>query len=185
MCERDGRRDAREKLYAASARKALWRFAGVDLTHIDGINAGAAQAILTDVGLDLSAFPTEKHFGSSLRLSPRTPKSGGKSLSTKGLGASRVAAVLRMGAVSLQRSRTALGAAFRRTARQKGHSIAVFALARKLAVLVYRMLRYGRDYVDIGEKAYGKRFRVQRVMGLSAAARPLGSKLVEQEPAPA
>ena len=169
-------------------REALWRFAGVDLTRIDGISAGAAQAILTEVGLDLSAFPTEKHFVSWLRLSPRTPISGGKPLSkkgTKGLGASRVAAVLRMGAVSLQRSRTALGAAFRRTARRKGHSVAVFALARKLAVLVFRMLRYGEDYVDIGEKAYEKRFRVQRVMGLSAAARSLGFNLVQQEPAAA
>ena len=188
MCERDGRRNARWELCAASARKALWRFAGVDLTRIDGISAGAAQAILTEVGLDLSAFPTENHFVSWLRLSPRTPICGGKPLSkkcTKGLGASHVAAVRRMGAVSLQRSRTALGAAFRRTARQQGHSIAVFALARELAVLVYRILRYGRDYVDIGEKAYGKRFRVQRVMGLSAAARSLGFNLVEQEPAPA
>ena len=70
---------------------------------------------------------------------------------TKGMGASRVAAVLRMGALTLQRSRSALGATFRRTARRKGHSVAVFALARKLADLVYRMLRYGQDYVDIGE----------------------------------
>ena len=166
-------------------REALWRFVGVDLTRFDGISAGAAQAILTEVGLDLSAFPTEKHFVSWLRLSPRTPVSGGKPLSkkgTKGLGASRVAAVLRMGAVSLQRSQTALGAAFRRTARRKGHSI---AMGRKLAVLVYRMLRYGEDYVDIGEKAYEKRFRLRRINGLSAAAKSLGFQLVQQEPATA
>ena len=169
-------------------REALWRFAGVDLTRIDGISAGAAQAILTEVGMDLSAFPTEKHFVSWLRLSPRTPVSGGKPLSkkgTKGLGASRVAAVLRMGAVSLQRSQTAPGAAFRRTARHKGHSVAVFAMARKLAVLVYRMLRYGEDYVDIGEKAYEKRFRLRRINGLSAAAKSLGFQLVQQAPATA
>ena len=86
---------------------------------------------------------------------------------TNGTGASRVAAVLRVAAVSLQRSRSALGAAFRRTARHKGYSVAVFALARKLAILIYRMLRYGQQYLDIGEEAYELRFRRQR---LAAAA---------------
>ena len=127
-------------------RTALWRLAGVDLTRIDGISAGAAQTIVTEVGLDLTAFPSEKHFISWLRLPPRTAISRGRPLPkkrTKGMGASRVAAVLRMTAVALQRSRSALGAAFRRLARRKGHSVAVFAMARKLAILVYRILRYG------------------------------------------
>ena len=96
-----------------------------------------------------------------------------------------MAAVLRMGAVALQRSRTALGATCRCTARRKGRSAAVFATARKLAVLGYRMLRYGEDYLDIAEKAYSKRFRVQRITGFNSAGRSLGFKLVKQEPAPA
>jgi hypothetical protein len=82
--------------------------------------------------------------------------SGGKSLKKRrnGLGANRIAGVLRLAATSLQRSRTALGASFRRIARHKGGAVAVFATARQLARLIYRMLRYGQDYVDIGEKAY-------------------------------
>jgi hypothetical protein len=63
-----------------------------------------------------------------------------------------------MAATSLQRSKTALGAAFRRIARHKGGAVAVFAIARKLSQLIYRMLRYGQDYVDIGEKAYEAQF---------------------------
>ncbi len=62
--------------------------------------------------------------------------------------------VLRMAATSLQRSKTALGASFRRIARYKGGAVAVFATARQLARLIYRMRRYGHDYVDVGEKAY-------------------------------
>ena len=99
------------------ARTILWRFSGVDLTRIDGLSVGGAQVILAEVGPDLAAFPSEKDFISWLRLCPRTPISGGKPLKKRrnALGANRVAAVLRMGAVS-QRSKTALGAAFRRLA---------------------------------------------------------------------
>ena len=162
-------------------RTALYRFAGVDLTRIDGISAGAAQLILTEVGLDLSAFPSEKHFASWLRLVPRTAVSGGKLLRHKkasGTGSTRVAGVLRMAALSLQRSRTALGAAFRRTARYKGGAVAIFVIARKLAILVYRMLRYGQDYVDIGEVLYESRFRLRRIATLHHNAKSLGYRVV-------
>lgn len=157
-------------------RTTLWRFAGVDLTRIDGISTGAARVILTEVGPNLSAFPSEDNFVSWLRLCPRIPISGGKPLKKRrnGLGASRIAAVLRMAAVSLQRSKTALGAAFRRKARHKGGAVAVFAIARKLATLIFRMLRYGQDYVDVGEAAYEHRFQVRRLATLTEAAKSLG-----------
>lgn len=165
-------------------RTTLWRFANVDLTRIDGIRVAAARIILTEVGPDLAAFPTEKHFVSWLRLSPRTSISGGKPLKKRrnGLGSNRVAAVLRMAAVTLQRTKTALGAAYRRVARHKGAAVAVFATARKLAQLVYRMLHFGHDYVDIGEAAYEAQFRDRRIVGLAEAARSLGYALVQGDP---
>ena len=134
---------------------------------------------MAEIGPNLSAFPSEKEFVSWLRLCPRTPISGGKPLKKRRntLGANSVAAVLRMGAVSLQRSKTALGAAFRRIARRKDRAVAVFAMARKLAQLVYRMLRYGQDYVDIGEKAYERQFQGRRLAGLKDAAKALGYTL--------
>lgn len=162
-------------------RAHLWRFAGVDLTRIDGISAGAALTVLTEVGPDLSAFPSEGHFVSWLRLSPRTAYSAGKPLPKKkrnGMGATRVANVLRMCARSLQRSKTALGASFRRVARRKDYTVAVFATARKLAEHIYRMLRYGQDYVDVGQTAYEAQFRLKRLEGVTAAAKQLGFKLV-------
>ncbi|HWU85700.1 MAG TPA: IS110 family transposase [Kofleriaceae bacterium] len=162
-------------------RTLLWRFAGVDLTRIDGISTSAAQVIVTEVGPDVSAFPSEKHFVSWLRLCPRTPISGGKPLKKRpnSLGANRIAGVLRMAASSLQRTKTALGAAFRRIARHKGSAVAVFAIARQLAVLVYRMLRYGQDYVDVGEQAYERRFQTRRLASLQQSAKSLGFTLVE------
>ena len=164
-------------------RTELWRFAGVDLTRIDGIGTEAALTLLTEAGLDLTTFPSEKHFVSWLRLAPKTAFSAGKPLRYKkanGTGSTRAAAVLRMAAVSLKHSKTALGAAFRRKARHKGWTVAVFSMARRLAVLVYRMLRYGQDYIDIGEACYEDRFRQRRLAGLTDAAKSLGFKLVPQ-----
>lgn len=162
------------------ARTTLWRFAGVDLTRIDGISAPAAQVVLTEVGPSLGAFPSEDNFVSWLRLCPRTPISGGKPLKKRrnGLGANRIASVLRMAATSLQRSKTALGASFRRIARHKGGAVAVFATARQLARLIYRMLRYGHDYVDIGEKAYEHQFQIRRLAAITETANNLGYSLV-------
>ena len=164
-------------------RTELWRFAGVDLTRIDGIGTEAALTLLTEAGLDLTAFPSEKHFVSWLRLAPKTAVSAGKPLHYKkanSTGSTRAAAVLRMAAVSLKHSKTALGAAFRRKARHKGWSVAVFSMARRLAVLVYRMLCYGQDYIDIGEACYEDRFRRRRLAGLKDAAKSLGFNLVPQ-----
>lgn len=83
-----------------------------------------------------------------------------------------------MAATALQRSKTALGASFRRIARFKGGAVAVFATARQLARLVYRMLRYGHDYVDIGEKAYEQRLQSRRLAAITETARSLGHTLV-------
>jgi transposase len=161
-------------------RTTLWRFAGVDLTRIDGVSAGVAQVVLTEVGPDVSAFPSEHDFVSWLRLCPRTPISGGKPIKKRrnGLGANRISAVLRMAATSLRRSKSAIGASFRRIARYKGAAVAVFASARKLAQLIYRMLRFGQDYVDIGEQAYERQFQLRRLASLNESAKSLGFHLL-------
>ena len=163
-------------------RTALWRLYGVDLTRIDAISTGAAQVALTEVGLDLSAFPDEHHFVSWLRLSPKMAFSAGKVLKKRpnSFGAIRMGAILRMCALTLRHSPSALGACFRRTARRKSGAVAVFALARKLAILIYRMLRYGQDYVDEGAKRYEARFAERRLRSLKMNAQSLGFKLVPE-----
>jgi len=147
-------------------RTALWRLTGVDLTRIDGIAPSTAQLIFNEVGTDLQSFPTEDHFASWLRLTPRLAITGGKPIrkrKNQGTGANRVAAALRMGALSFKHSDSALGASDRRLARCKDASVAIFATARKLAILIYRMLKYGTAYVDEGSKAYAERFRHKRL----------------------
>jgi len=163
-------------------RNELWRFAGRDLTRIDGISPTTAAIVLTEIGFDLSDFPFEKFFVSWLHLAPRRPISGGKQLSKRrnGTGSNRIAGALRLAAVSLSRSKTALGAYYRRTARRKDGKTAVFATARKLAQLVFRMLKYGQDYIDIGERAFEDRFRQNHINGLQRAAEALGYTLTPQ-----
>ena len=169
-------------------RDSLVRVAGVDLTRIDGISVEAASTILDEVGRDLSRFPTEHHFVSWLKLCPRRPFSGGKPLSKsgrKGTGANRISGILRMAAVSLSRSRSALGAYYRRVARHKDGGIAVFATARRLACYVYRLLRFGQPFVDIGQAAYEDLFRERRLRALQTSANALGLALVPlAEPPP-
>jgi len=184
------RNPAKEKAIRARGeqpmRTTLFRYAGTDLTRIDGISAGAARTILTEIGPDLSAFPTEKHFASWLGLAPRQAVSGGKPLPAKqrgrGMGATRVSNALRMAATALIRSKSALGAALRRKARHKGMKTAVFATARKLAQLVYRMLRWGQDYVDEGEAAYEERHRDRTLAYLKTTAKDLGYQLLPASP---
>lgn len=163
----------------AELREVLCRFAGKDLTTIDGISPESARVILTEVGLQIGAFPTEKHFVSWLHLCPRTPISGGKPLKGRKntFGASRVGGVLRLAALSLQRSPSALGATYRRIARRKSGAVAVFAVARKLGQLVYRLLRYDAAYADIGAEAYERQFQQRRLAALQQNAKDLGLML--------
>jgi transposase len=160
-------------------RNELWRFAGRDLTLLDGISPTTATVVLTEIGFDLSDFPSEKHFVSWLRLAPHRPISGGKQLKKRpnGTGANRIAGALRMAALSLSRSKTALGAYYRRVARRKDGKTAVFATARKLAQLIFRLLKFGHDYIDIGEHAFEERFRENHINGLKRAAEALGFTL--------
>ena len=161
-------------------RGELWRWAGVDLTRIDGVSVGVAEVVLNEVGPDLSAFPTERDFVSWLRACPRTPFSGGKPLphKTRGMGSTRIVTALWMAALSLSRTQTALGAYFRKVSRNNDGAVAAFATARKIATYIYRMLRYGQDYVDIGAKAYEQQYREKRLQSLKNAAKSMGCKLV-------
>ena len=166
-------------------RQALYGVCASDLTSIDGISTATAEVVLSEIGPDLSAFPTERHFVSFVKLSPKLAISGGKPIRKrpKGTASTRVSAALRMAAVALRNSQTALGAAYRRIARRKGASVAVFATARKLAILVYRMLRYGMAYVDEGVKVYEQRFQVARLQMCEQIANQFGYKLIQQESA--
>lgn len=164
-------------------RQALYRMVGVDLTTIDSVGVETAEAVVSEYGTDLSRFASEKQFIAHLQLAPRRSVSGGKKLKkrrgkTKG---TRAGQALRTAAVNSQRTKTALGAYYRRIARTKDGSVAVFSTARKLAALIYRLLRWGQAYVDEGQKAYEERYQKLRIRTLASTAAQLGYELVRRE----
>jgi len=160
-------------------RQALYRMSGVDATQIDAIGVETVEVVISEYGPDLSRFPTEKQFVSHATLAPHVPKSGGKPIQKRkrNSASTRVAAALRMAALSLRHSDTALGAYYRKISHRIGGDVAVFATARKLATLIYRLLRWGQPYVDEGAEAYEDRFRKQRIRSLTAKAQELGYQL--------
>jgi transposase len=169
-----------EKRGEEPMRQALYRMSGVDLTGIDAIGVETVQLVLSEYGPDLSRFPTEHQFVSHVTLAPHKPTSGGKPVKKpkkRGGASSRVAAGLRMAALSLRHSQTALGAYYRHIAYRKGGDVAVFATARKLATLIYRLVRWGQPYLDEGAAAYEKRYQEARIKSLTAAAKNLGYQL--------
>ena len=165
-------------------RQALYRVMGVDLTTIDGIGVETVEVLMSEYGTEMSKFPTEGEFVKHVGLAPHRPVSGGKVLKNKRKKqkGTRTAEVLRNAATSLKHSRSALGAYYRRMARRKDSGVAVFATARKLGGLVYRMLRYGQQYVDLGQAEYEKRYEETRIRALKTTANQLGYNLVKQEP---
>jgi len=163
----------------------LHRIMGVDLTRIDGINEGTAQLILSELGLDLyKKWPTEAQFTSWLGVCPYNEISGGKVLrrGTRKV-VNRVAHALRMCAQSLLKSKSALGAFARRLRSRRDKKIAITATAHKLARLIYRMLKFGGEYVDIGQEKYEERYRATVIKSLERKARYLGFQLVANQPA--
>jgi len=157
-------------------RQALYRFSGFDMTAIDGIGVDTASIVISELGLDFSCFPDEDHFVSYLRLAPNLSISAGKKVPSKSKATTctRVSSALRMAASTLRNSKTALGGFYRRMAWRKGASVAVFATARKLAQIIYRLVCYGQAYVDTGEEAYNARFNQRRLKFFTKALNTMG-----------
>ena len=155
-------------------REQLCRIAGVDLTQIDGIQARTAQTVISEVGVDMSRWRTEKQFASWLGLCPDNRISGGKVLKrgTRQV-TNRAATALQLAAWSLLRSQSALGANSRRLRRKLGAPKAITAMAHKLARIVYRMLKFGKEYVDKGAEHYESKFRQQQMKWLMKQAAAL------------
>jgi len=157
------------------ARQTLANWAGVDLTRINGLGLAAVMKILSEIGPDLSRFETVKHFCSWLGLCPGTKISGGKVLSAKTKrSANRVRQALKMAAMSLSHSDSALGAFYRRLCSRMDKPSANTATAHKLARMVYFMLTRGEAYVDQGQQHYEEQQRQRSIAALKRRAAALG-----------
>ena len=160
----------------------LRRTTGVELLSIDGINVMIAQTILSELGTDLTAFPSESHFSAWLGLAPQREISGGKLLRHRPRRVkNRVANALRMAAEALSHSDSYLGARYRHLRARLGGLKAVKAMARYLACLVYRLFTYGQAWVDRGSAEYERKRQERELMILKRKATQMGMRLLPDQ----
>lgn len=163
------------------AQESLYRMVGVDLTEIPGINEITAQKIIFEIGLDMTKWPTVKHFTSWLGLSPNNKISAGKILSHSTRKVKNYASdALRLAAASLRKSQTYLGAFFRRIKSKSSTPEAITATARKIAVLIYTMIRKHKPYKELGADFYIQQHSQRMLKNLQRNAQKLGYTLVPQ-----
>ena len=158
---------------------ALHKMLGVDLTRVDGIGISTALVIASEIGFDLSAFPSGKHFASWTGVSPGTRITGGKVISGKvPKSHNRVGQALRLAASSLKHSNSALGGYYRRMCAKLGKKSGIVATAHKLARIVYALLTKGQAYVDAGQAAFEESQKKRARKSIERRAKELGFTLV-------
>jgi len=163
-------------------REMLYTLTGVDSTQINGIGPYTTLRLVAECGTDMAKWPTSKHFTSWLTLSPGNKISGGKVLSSRTRRTkNRATTLLRIAAVNIGKTQTALGAFYRRLAARVGKAKAVTATARKLAVLFYTLMRYGKAYVEPGADYYERQYRERVLRALSRKAAALGYRLAQKQ----
>ena len=168
---------------ACDLRSPLHRLCGgVDLSALPGLGPYGALKLVAEIGLDMHRWPTAQHFVAWLTVAPRPQISGGKVLrSHTPPSTNRAALILRIAAMSLGRSDHALGAFYRRLAARTGKAKAITATARKLGLLVYRMLRDGVPYREQTAADYDHLQRARILRGLRRRATALGFELVDAQ----
>ncbi len=169
------------------ARSYLYRLTGVDLVAISGLNESTVQTIISEVGTDLKAFPTEKHFCSWLGLAPHNDISGGKRLRSRTLKTNnRAGQAFRMAAQSVAKSpESAFGAFYRRMKARLGGKQAIVATAHKIARAFYHMLKHRIPFHDLGGEEYERRAREREIKNLQKRAAKLGLAVVATPATPA
>jgi transposase len=171
-------RERRSNDPAFDVAHSLYRMSGVDLTVLEGIDSSTALVILSEIGPDVSRFPTAKHFSSWLGLSPLHRGTGGKIRSRRlKRGAIRAGRAFRLAVQGCHHAKHALRPFYGRIQARSGSPKAIVATARKLAERVYRLLKYGAKYVCQGMEAYEAAYRERLIKGLARPAAELGYRL--------
>jgi transposase len=160
-------------------RELLFKMTGVDVTSLEGISESTALVLLSELGFDMSPFADEKKFASWLGLCPNHRTSAGKVKSRHVKpAASRANRALRPAAMGCARAHNAPGAFYRRIAYRCGGPKAIVATAHKIALRLYRLLKFGMDYVRQDMTAYEETYRLKLTKGLAKRAEELGYRLV-------
>lgn len=163
-------------------RRYLYEISGVDLTQIDSIGEQTALVVLSEIGVDMTKWKSEKSFSSWLGLCPANQITGGKVIKRgRKKVVNRAATALRLAALTLRTSKSFLGAKFRRLRGRMDAAQAITAMAHNLARLIYRMLKFGHNYVDKGTEYYEDKYRERQLQFLKKQAAKHGLQLTPIE----
>jgi transposase len=161
-----------------NARAHYARILGVDLVAVMGLSASGIQTIISEIGTDMSRWPTVKHFCAWLGLAPRNDISGGKVLRSRTMKVvNRATQAFRQAAQSVSRSESGIGAYYRGMRARKGPEQATVATAHKIARIVYHLLKYGEAYEAESAEAYEQKRQERELRQLSRRAQKLGYTL--------
>lgn len=154
-------------------------FDGKDAAVISGITDYTWMQLLAEIGSDLKRWPTEKHFTSWLGLSPGQNDSGKKKRNAKKKGKPKAGQIFHIIAQGLINSKgIAIGAFGRRLRGRKGPRIAIKAMARKTAILYWRIMVKGLDYAEQGIKNYEEQLLMNKLKTLNRLTKELESKMI-------
>lgn len=168
--------------YGFEAEQSLKRVLGVDLLCVPGFDVNGIMKIIGEIGTDMTKWSTVKHFTSWLGLCPGNKISGGRILSSRTKpSANRAAQALRLAAFTLYRSKSALGAYYRKMRARLGAPKAITATAHKLARILYNMIREKKSFVEMGQEAYEKAHKEKQIAALKRKAKEFGFTLTETQ----
>jgi transposase len=142
----------------------LSKIHGVDVTEIYGIKEGTALEILSETG-NLLAWENENKFVSWLNLCPNNKITGGKLISSMVMKrkAGNATQAFRAAANSVQRSDNWLGDYFRRMKSKGGNKYAIIAVARKIAIIYYKMVTQKQKFKPVEIENYREKHKTAKI----------------------
>jgi len=169
---------ARKNQYHFNLKDYLHKIVGVDLTEIDGLDEIAVLTIISVVGLNMHKWPTAEHFTSWLNLAARPTKSGGKLVGhQKRFTNNPATQAFRLAAQTMWQHKGSLGGLYRRLSHTKGSKKAIKAVARRLAVIFYHMVKNQTSYDPKKVMIDEQKLRTKKIARLQKEAEKLGCKL--------
>jgi len=162
------------------AREELYRTCGVDLTQVPGIQSGTALVLVAELGPDFAdRFPTAKHFGSWLGVSPDNRITGGKIMSSSTRDVkSRAATALRLAAQGLSSAKNYFGDLYRRWKARLGTPKAITAMAHKLARILWHLFKHREAFNPEVFRQSEAKLQRKKLARLHNSAAALGLKLI-------
>ena len=170
------------KLQIKDLHKLLMIYTGgKDASQLPGFNDYSLTRLMSETGADMSPWPTEKHFTAWANLAPWQNSSGKKNKTRKRKIQNKAGQIFREMARSVGNSKyQALGGFYRRIKSRHGARVANKATARKIAVLYYRLMKYGFEYVEQGLIEYEKKYKENMLKSIQKKAKLLGMTLVPE-----